>query len=397
MLLNKEKTEWIDLVVCTYLISINIHLISGSFNALLQNVCFLLIIGFCICKQGFILQVTPYMVHYSLFLGLGCLSLLWTPTTTGTMTLLRVLVKGFVGASFLTQLYSGEAIGRFWKITFVALLIEIAYVLVVTPSGDWGIGYVGKRLGMDTVRFSMQTMLAACLAYFYWHQSRKFGYLAVMMALCIVSMITGKRTGLIFLGIFVSVYLLANAKYWSRRVLVVMRLAILFVVAIIIIYNVPVLYETVGVRITDLIETMLGNGKEDLSAVHRMMLMERSWESFLDKPILGNGLNAQRYILQSERFVQVTYAHNNMLEIAAGLGAVGVVLYYSMYIRTIWNCMCMKGKNLHPYSMLVLSLIIGYFVCDFVQVIYESYFENIIIAMLLTSSIDGIGYEKEEV
>lgn len=396
MLLKKEKTEWIDLVVCTYLISINIHLISGSFNALLQNICFLMIIGFCMYKQGLKLLVTPYMVHYSLFLGLGCLSLLWTPTTTGTMTLLRMLVKGFVGASFLTQLYSGERIGRFWKITFAALLIEIAYVLVVTPIGDWAIGYVGKRLGMDTVRFSMQTMLAACLAYFYWHQSRKLGYLAVMTALCAVSMITGKRTGLIFLGIFVGVYSLANAKHWDRRVLTVMRLAALVLVVIIIIYNVPVLYETVGVRISNLIETMLGNGKEDLSAVHRMMLMERSWESFLDKPILGNGLNAQRYILQSERFIQVTYAHNNMLEIAAGLGAVGVALYYSMYIRTTWNCMRMNDKSLHPYSMLVLGLIIGYFVCDFVQVIYESYFENIIIAMLLTSSIDGIDYEKED-
>lgn len=395
VLQGRRKLQFIDFVVCVYLITINIHIISGSINAMLQNACYLFIIGYCIYKNHLNIYITPYTKHYGMFILWCVLSLLWTAAPSGSIQLLRILLKGYVVNIFLTQYYVGEdGIERFWKVAFVSLLIEIGYIMAVTPVGDWSIGYVGKRLGMDTVRFAMQTMLAACLAYFYWQRSHRICYLIIMGGLIVISLITGKRTGIIFLVCFLFAFYYHSDRRWNRRLVALLGGALLIIVLANIIYRVPVLYDTVGVRIDNMISTLTGNRQDDLSVIHRTILMERAWQSFMERPIIGYGLNSQRFILSSENFVQVTYAHNNMLEIGSGLGIVGIVLYYSIHGRICRNCLRQTDRRRDPYCLMILAMIAGFFVCDFVQVIYESYFENVILSMLLTGSIDSMERER---
>lgn len=387
---NNELSDnllFIDWVFVVYLVSVNIHVVSAQFNAIMQNVAYLIFIAYYLIRNKMKISISFYSVQYGLFLVWAGCSVLWTASVSDTLSLFRILLKVYVLLIFISSYYSEEEkCERFWKSVYCALIFVILYTVITTPIEDWVRQYVGKRLGMDTVRFAMRSMLCACIAFFFWNRTRRVKYMVVMIMTSAVSLLTGKRTGLIFFACFICIFLLVMQHNWYKKIVAMLKISCLAIVLLVLIYNVPVLYNTVGVRIDDLFNTLSNNSGTDVSAIHRMMLMEHAWQSFLEKPLFGHGLNTQRYLLQLKNFIQITYAHNNFLEVASGLGLIGFFLYYSLYIRAITNCFLSEYKYTKPFCALVLALLISYLVCDFVQVIYESYFEIIIIAILFTMS-----------
>ena len=72
------------------------------------------------------------------------------------------------------------------------------------------------------------------------------------------------------------------------------------------------------------------------SAQHRLQLWATAWRMFMDRPLLGQGLNT--FMANYERFrgpleKGIWYAHNCYLQIAAELGIFGLLVFLWMIIR----------------------------------------------------------------
>jgi len=68
----------------------------------------------------------------------------------------------------------------------------------------------------------------------------------------------------------------------------------------------------------------------DGSVTTRMEMVELGWKIFLDNPLVGCGLGCPR-VLCLKSFNIDCYLHNDFIEILAGGGLVGFLLYYSIF------------------------------------------------------------------
>lgn len=84
-------------------------------------------------------------------------------------------------------------------------------------------------------------------------------------------------------------------------------------------------------------ETLLNvfrGGHIDGSTLERLYMTKVAYLLFLDRPILGYGFGFfGDYFLQVEGVM--TYSHNNYLEILVSIGVVGLIIYYSIYMRLL--------------------------------------------------------------
>lgn len=379
-----KQAKLCDVFMLIYLITINIELFSSSMDAILQNIAYLAFIFFAMIEMKFRLRITTYLMMYGSFFVFACMSVMWSVSISGTLSLLRILIKVFVIAVIAGSYYRTQGdFERVLSLVFYSLLFVVIYVALASPQSDWLFENLGESFGIDTVRYSVRAMLCASIGVYFWHSRKRILYLIPILICGTLAMLTGKRTSIIFLLVFIAIYYILLQETVLKRFKMIFIIVGVVALLLVLIYNVDMLYDSIGIRIDSLISTLSGNSEEDLSAINRSMLMERSWESFVKSPIWGNGLNSQRAILESENFIQVTYAHNNMLEIASGLGVIGVLLYYNMYISSVCTGMRVLKRDKIPQLAMIISLFFAYFVCDFVQVIYESYFENIMLAFLV--------------
>ena len=75
----------------------------------------------------------------------------------------------------------------------------------------------------------------------------------------------------------------------------------------------------------------------DGSDTIRLQLLNFSADMFSNAPVLGNGYYTFSYLNFSHNGLLV-YAHNNYMETLVGLGVVGLILYYAVYVRLVRNC-----------------------------------------------------------
>jgi len=98
---------------------------------------------------------------------------------------------------------------------------------------------------------------------------------------------------------------------------------------------------------------MINGHAGDASSRERAFLIKEGFNIFSQDPIFGIGLNNARYFL-------VKYTHNNYLELLIGVGIVGTVLFYSIYIltiRVVYNMPSIKIKRYFVVMILIILLL----------------------------------------
>ncbi len=134
------------------------------------------------------------------------------------------------------------------------------------------------------------------------------------------------------LGILLIVTFNYRARNYILRVLCVVALGVL---AVILIYNIPYLYRTVGVRLDSMIAYLMNDGTSgatvDYSMTLRRYYIDMAKSFFWEKPFFGIGLNNFSYRIR-DYGMNLSYAHNNYWELATDLGIVGIIAYYWFYV-----------------------------------------------------------------
>ena len=381
---NMRLLDW---VFCVYLVTTNVTIIAQQLTASVQNITYLLFIGTALYLQGFRLRKSVYSGVYGAFLLFSGASLLWTITPNGTMKLLRVLIKVFLICIVAASYYNtSNRIERSMKAIYCSLIIVVGYITIMTPVSNWTSEALGKEFGIDTVRYAVRAAFCAVLGLYYYTKTKKKNHLAVCFSMLLLSLITAKRTGIVFFAIAALIYYFVLQPNINKRLKTIIIIAIIGLIALQVIDSVPVLSETIGKRMLDFTSTFFGGQMVDASTIQRMKLMGYAIELFQRRPILGNGLNAMRAYLGALDFEHVTYAHNNYLEIASGLGIVGIVLYYAMYVYGLLQCRRSLRIERAKQTAFILALLVAYLVCDLMQVSYESYYEIVVLAVLVTGA-----------
>lgn len=260
----------------------------------------------------------------------------------------------------------------------------------------FGGGRAGSTIGDVNTLGIYVSLIASISLWRYLYRRRKLsGFIFILLST--LTLLTGSRSALVVLFIVVTIFLFL----WLRGP-IVRRLFYIFLISILIlpilnylIFEVPLLYNTIGIRIESMIDIISGRNSsiQEQSTQTRTFFILYGTEMFIQRPFFGWGIESFRQKI-GDMTGFYTYSHNNYIELLFSLGIVGFSLYYSIYIYIIKRIIILlKGVSLKnkkyfdkDFYVLAIGLVIGLLVKDLFLVLYyqkaEILFLIIIIAII---------------
>jgi O-antigen ligase len=341
-------------VIFLYLVSLTTSIAGMEFFSTLIIILFFLIFAF----QKWIKKTT--LINYSKIGNDWAYWALWISTIIGAFTL------SFVPSHLQIQVI-GELRWILALFTLVAVFInfelphkKILYTLFIAMSLIAIYGIIQSRTGIDLIRnktyradvysgiqfwrvrgffsntmsYAYSTGLGVCLIYVAiakqtFHNKNKL-LLCSCSALIFLSFFLTFTRGA-WIGIFAAVATMSMMINWRRG----MKLIGVFVLLI-------VLLSALFAPIRERIYTIYKEPPKAKSVSQRYELWNANWEMFKDSPILGVGYDLNSYhtkeynlrLYGKEGFIG--NAHNNFLQVLAGGGLVGFLLWLSICISMFY-------------------------------------------------------------
>lgn len=210
---------------------------------------------------------------------------------------------------------------------------------------------------------------------------RHKGAIFVICVLVLTILFTGSRKGLIipFLGI----YLLISLGRSGRFLIYTLAAALVGCVMLLLLLNVPVLYNLIGYRIAPILRYLQGAQLEEASMKVRLGFIQLAWRESKNAPLWGHGLDCFRRL----RYAYGTYSHCNYVEILYSLGWVGLTAYYAPFVQTLIRAVGALRKD-RTKTVLLLALFVPFVLCDFMNITYFRR-TTLLIPMLVTLAMPG--------
>ncbi len=285
------------------------------------------------------IKIISYSLWYTAFMLLGALSFYYALNGDYVLTDLYILfVSVLLTFSFIQYAQNLSSIKRIFSFFTYLPIFPILYLFI---SGE--LNASSERLGQSTfgnannlAMVMMISLFCTCWFIVYGNKKHIFVNIALAILYLYVTALTGGRK--FFLMPFIFLMLLLIFKFWRDKKLSSVLLILIFLVIVLssawAVINIPVLFNSIGVRFEGLLNFINGDlAASDPSTLNRYILIVNGWKWFLEKPLLGYGLN--NYSGLYSDLWGSSYAHNNYIELMVDLGLVGVLVYYSFYIYTI--------------------------------------------------------------
>ena len=266
--------------------------------------------------------------------------------------------------------------------TLLKLIMYGGYILILFSVAFFGISSLtdtvasSARLEAGFLNQNTLGMLAALTIiiniYFIIYYKEQLILLPVLVLSVIVLAAAGSRKGLI--EIVVGILMISLIKNYERRKLLksIFRIMIILTVLAALIYGLSKLpmFDFLNMRIQNVIHQLSGNGVTDYSVRSRALLNQLGWKLFSENPIIGIGMDCPR--IPARQLTGVDwYLHNNYLEILAGGGIIGGIIYYSIYIMLIARFIKYKSARDPEYDICLVMMILQ-LVLQFAYVAYYS-------------------------
>lgn len=148
---------------------------------------------------------------------------------------------------------------------------------------------------------------------------------------------------------------------------------LLMIIMLILVLNVPALYDAIGNRIVDTVNLVLGNkyvSENQRSDSLRMQLIKNGWDMFLKKPLFGYG-SGNYASINLTYYGSKYYSHNNYIELLAGLGITGTLVYYLFHFRLLLQVFKRKVSCKNNHVNLAKHIILCMLMLDITYVTYN--------------------------
>jgi O-antigen ligase len=210
--------------------------------------------------------------------------------------------------------------------------------------------------------------------------NKRIIWVIVFVADIVVCVLTSSRKSLIVIIVGCMVYELLCSRHFLKGIgKIIIGLTFIAIIWDIILH-IDFLYDLIGRNMEGLLNGVLGNGESiDSSTYGRMRRIERGFEWFLNRKFLGYGVENYSVLSGMYRTGFDGIADNNFIELLVDFGLVGFLFYYGFVIICLIKNI--RKKNMSPFNVLSIILLIALLVSDYGSSNYKSALAFLIIAI----------------
>lgn len=304
-------------------------------------------------------SLTLYSLWSVVLVMLGLLSSFYAPNQASAMTVVISLVQVVLFGNLILPYFLDSKRNReaFPRIFIGAVLVLALHLLSTAPIEQLMDSRIGGTINMNANRVGLYFALGSIISFYLVLAEKRYWCILFTIFFAIASMFSGSRKviALLVIGFFL-IGLFTRKPNWESvfsLLIIIVLLFSLFYFA----YRWEPLYKVFGSRVDPLLELFKG-GETDGSTSIRLTMIRDGWRLFLEKPLLGHGLNAFRELVDYKM-----YSHNNYIEILVSLGIVGFVWYFGFLLLLVFQGgkQLLNGKRTNSI-VLSLALICTFFV-----------------------------------
>jgi len=277
-----------------------------------------------------------FLIYFSFHTLLGCSI---SPSTSANQILLSLMnmmllnmlicmIKSERGLRKFINLYTATMLAK----TVIVLLLQ-RHELVTVRLGTTHfplpvLGLVQYNANMLGMSAALCILLQLYLFDGNRGESWRLGFMAVN---ALVVLLSGSRKALMLAILFVFLFQFFNQPKYRLRNLVLTGL--LGAAALFLVLNVESLYNVIGYRLINWMQSLFGGQLEESSAISRSNMFHSAVYWLGLRPFTGYGLDCFRYLAGSYG----TYSHNNYMELMISGGIQVPFLYYWFYLYLLWQ------------------------------------------------------------
>jgi O-antigen ligase len=335
-------------------------------NVYMGNIIFLAMAGYLILHEFIYSSQTYYFNKelniYFLFLIFSTLSIFWSISPDATIEITRRIFMVFVSLiiiyniikkyDFLSVLFYGMLIVVMINFLILHKIIPVTYETYF-PSTE---RFIGTTENPNITAGRMFIAIFISVIYLY-KQTNVYkillGYLNVVIAYYMIVMTISRTSLVVSLGL---VFLLAlntimhpvKRKYFFLTLIFGGFIFVYFVDMTLFIKTVEFAIERIGF----IFQSLLGHGVEH-SADERLELALGAINTFKENPLFGTGMDTVSYYMG-------LYAHNNYAELLADSGLIGTIIFYTIYISSIYKVFQIEDRWLKAYLLMFIFSLLTY-------------------------------------
>ena len=319
-------------------------------------------------RQG-LRNLVFYILWFGGFTLLLYLSKYWASSVyAGSKTMLSVFRIFAIGCAIFYYADSKEKALSLLQ-SFILGCFIMGAVAVITTGNAVGTTSFGRSIGQHRNQIGAVSAPLAVICYFLNKSyCMRYGNI-VSIFFMILTILTGSRSAILQIVFIIVIYILFTETSISKKIKNILAGCLLGIICVVLIQNIPYLYEIVWVRIENAIKTVLGIEIADQSALGRSYYKTIAYMMFLERPLLGYGLDGFKCFVRDNPYIISTtvlnavYSHCNYAELAANFGLVGLLIWYIPIFLQIKNVIGFRKTT--PWS--------GCLFCVFVSMVFFDY------------------------
>ena len=287
------------------------------------------------------------------------------PNSNTLLTLFRIFMIGMALFAYITDYDKAVAVLKSFLYSNVVMTIA---ALMTTPVSQYG--KAGEE-GFGTVIGQSRNVFGAVMSYsiilcIIFYQRERFKHGKILAAVFVLALLcSGSRGAMLQLLIIACLYVITMPGM-VKKFKYIFGALLIGLVGILLLQNIPYLYDIVWVRFEGLINTVLGIEMEaDSSALGRELYKVLAMDMFKERPWMGFGVDGFVCYLRDVKFVNgyylpPRYSHCNYAEIASCFGLVGLALWYLPVFKVWFSTFKLRKKsaNMKMVCILLTSMII---------------------------------------
>ena len=309
--------------------------------------------------------INIYSLLFFSFVAFAFLSAVWSELRPNTLVAANTFLRLFIMSTLLYNYLSSQNKREYILYAFVAagLTIGVVTLLYYGPFEYVKAVFSGERIGERLYAINeIAAILAVCSLISLWFalfKKRRLYFFPPCVYLFIAIGIGSRAAFFIFFaGLFVLIFFKCKGK---ARLFFPLAFAAVILVFFVLLKLTS--FGGVAERFKNFMAVFSNSENADGSTLIRVKMIKWGFESFLERPVLGHGLESGAVIMQKHGS-GFSLFHNQYVEMLSGLGLIGSCLYFSMFLYPFVRLIkpALKGNETSVIAVVILVSIAVLFV-----------------------------------
>lgn len=361
------KIVWVLSVVLVASITIFESYTWGKYILIFVSFC-ILFIDILKSKGHYFYKIGYYQLFLTLIIIYTLVGSIWAISKIDIFSKTVTFVQILICMTILYNHYIKDyGVNTLWEIVKWASYCISIYSIIF-----YGFNYVikmitsGVRLDNSYTNVNTIGMIATIGIIIQIDEMLRKKKLSISIIFCIPSFLmviaTQSRKALIMLvvgGILSLIFHNISNKKILINILKVFLILIMCIIGIRVLSSIEI-FKGINERLMYIVAAFTGNGTVGASFSTRQKLIELGWSIFKEHPLVGIGIGCP-HVIANQVLNFDAYLHNGFVEILAGGGIIGFILYYSSYVYIFYNLFKYRNYKDESYVLCVILALIFLF------------------------------------